>query len=346
MVLSQSGSKIFNGIALYSDALITTVTTSSNTVYKSLSFASQMQVSNPSNKIAAVALSADGTIMAGAMSNGKIFQSYNYTIPATSYPLPIIAYDSPISVYTGFYQSCPAPSTHMPYNSGFGCSFNSIQVSQITESTAWQASQPSVNKKASAGKWQFGGWAFCLDSNKFPTCDAQFKSEICDSGFFNAMLADKICSKTVSNPPYICTKGADLFSALSLAASTALSTMGIIVSLAVVVLGVVYGENYDALSTPSTADGTTQPGEKESAGNEDRADQIEDRQESTGQDGRSSTTSANDIPLQSNPGVELVYVQSKKTIAQTDVSSTSHRDQPPVFSSVRSVKTTRKQSVR
>jgi hypothetical protein len=102
-----------------------------------------------------------------------------------------------------------------------------------------------VNKVESTGKWQFGNWGFCLDSTKYQTCDVQFKGEVCNTGFFKAMLGDSICGKYKKNGPYFCTKQPDYFTAVSIAATTALSALGVVVTVCAILLGKLFGDDYD-----------------------------------------------------------------------------------------------------
>ena len=121
---------------------------------------------------------------------------------------------------------CPATTaTNDVFSPSFYkfCKISSATLSASTTKKSWQQTVPSVKKAASTGKWQFGSWGFCLDSAKYQTCDAQFKGEVCNSGFFKAMLGDSICGKYKANSPYYCTKQPDYFTAISIAATTALS---------------------------------------------------------------------------------------------------------------------------
>jgi hypothetical protein len=166
--------------------------------------------------------------------------------PAQIYSLPSMVYDGSISIgFSDLTTPCPTVTTTISMGLDQFCTIPSATVSALPINPDWQQAVPSVNKPASTGKWQFGSWGFCLDSNQYQTCDAQFKGEVCNTGFFKAMLGDSICGKYKNNGPYYCTKQPDYFTAISLAATTALSVIGVIVMVLATVLSKCYGRDYD-----------------------------------------------------------------------------------------------------
>jgi photosystem II stability/assembly factor-like uncharacterized protein len=152
-------------------------------------------------------------------------------ISATPYHLPSMSFDDTLSVGSNGLAliECPVgtdKTTLMQNGNVYQfCDINSATAKSLIDNSKWTQAQPAVNKHASSGKWQFGSWGFCLDSGRYSTCDKQFQGDICDSGYFQTMLQDKICGKYKDNGPYYCTTNADYFSVFSLAATTALAAM-------------------------------------------------------------------------------------------------------------------------
>jgi hypothetical protein len=209
-----------------------------------------------------LSMSSDGNMIAMAVSNADfIYIVSTSTIPAQTYSLPSMAYDGTISIGTSDVSpACPLITTTISMPPAQFCTIPSATVSALPINPAWQKAVSSVSKSESTGKWQFGSWGFCLDSPKYATCDAQFKGEVCNSGFFKAMLGDTICGKYKANKPYYCTKQPDYFSAISLAATTALSALGVVVTVLAVLLGQCFGKDYDGTTASASASSHTKQG--------------------------------------------------------------------------------------
>ncbi len=241
---------MWNGIAMSSDGTKMAAVMNGGQIYVSSDSGASWNTINSVVSLgtnAFLAISKDGNIIAMSMNQGFLYISTPSTISIQTYNLPSMTYDGTISIGTSdeISPACPLITTPISIAPDQFCTIPSATVSALPINPAWQKVVPSVNKPESTGKWQFGSWGFCLDSPKYATCDAQFKGDICSSGFFKAMLGDTICGKYKKNGPYYCTKQPDYFSAISLAATTALSVIGIVVTICAIVLGKMFGDNYD-----------------------------------------------------------------------------------------------------
>jgi hypothetical protein len=247
----------WSSFAMSSDgsALILTDACCSSTygrIYLSTDFAVSWSAITSLTSNSCVGFSAAGKTIVVASNGEPVYFLTEMTSPASkSYNLPAISYDENISIGTmGVSPLCspatPTLNNFLPYSQSLQyCAVPASVLTSLPINKAWQQAVPSVNKATSTGEWQFGSWGFCLDSPKYATCDAQFKGEVCNSGFFKAMLGDTICGKYKKNGPYYCTKQPDYFSAISLAATTALSVIGVVVTICAIVLGKVFGDDYD-----------------------------------------------------------------------------------------------------
>jgi hypothetical protein len=250
--MSSDGTKIGTVTTSFGTATFMVSTDSGN------SWTSQAESLNPNTGSSSyLLLTNDGN----AIYTGAQYYSmaaWKFTLSnstATTYNVPSVSYDETVSIASSGAYSLICPSITSPvFFSGSGgalqqnykfCNLPATTLAALPVNTAWQQAIPSINKAASTGEWQFGSWGFCLDSSQYQTCDAQFKGEVCNTGFFKAMLKDKICGKYKVNGPYYCTSVPDYFSAISLAATTALSVIGVVVMVCALLLQKYFGEEYD-----------------------------------------------------------------------------------------------------
>jgi hypothetical protein len=198
-----------------------------------------------------IAMNHDGSILAIGIDGGAIFLVQTVSTAQSPYNLPAVSYDEAVSIGSSgtFLQTCPSESksTNIVMNaiSYQFCDVPSTTSAALINHPEWQLAQPSVNKAPSAGQWQFGSWGFCLDNVKYQTCDAQFKGDICNSGFFEAMLGDKLCGKYKTNTPYACTTSPNYLSLVALAVTAASAVLGAITSIFAFVMGLYFGNEFD-----------------------------------------------------------------------------------------------------
>jgi hypothetical protein len=237
-----------------------------NLVYRSMDAGATWDVEFPADNIVMntpIALSGDGSVqvIAPYVGSAKIFMFSLIDRPAQQYNLPAMSYDETISVGSNqnLFINCPASSSKNVTISQnekvyHFCNIEQSSTKSLINNAAWQKAQPAVNKKASNGLWQFGSWGFCLDSSRYGSCDSQFKGDICNSGYFRAMMANKICGKYRQNGPFLCTRPADLLNAISFSIVTALFVISMVVSILAWFLGKYFGEDFDGALYASTAE--------------------------------------------------------------------------------------------
>ncbi len=188
--------------------------------------------------------------------------SINVQMDSSVFNIPTVSYDEDISSSSTSYSTqsklisnqtnCRTSEMVSSVDRALGfCALTSSKSSESASEilqTNWDSAQFSDSKqikRASQGKWTFGGFAFCLEDASYSSCESQFQSQMCTNGYFKEMMTDIVCSKYKSNPPYLCTAGPDVFSALSLSASTAGSVISGLLGLLVAILS----RKYDSFST-------------------------------------------------------------------------------------------------
>jgi photosystem II stability/assembly factor-like uncharacterized protein len=246
-------------VAVSSDGTVMAASSFVNSpVYVSIDSGNNWNPITQSLQFTWIAINAKADKLVMSVNGGSIFTVSFTDSPSLTYNIPTMSYDDVISIGTSgsmIGATCPAITT--PTSISFNdhtyqfCNIPASTLSTLAVNTAWQKAVPEVKKPASSGNWQFGSWGFCLNQSKFQTCDAQFKDEVCNSGFYKAMLGDKLCGKYKQNSPYYCTTDPAYFNAISVAGATAMSALSLIIA----VMAAVSGKCYEKLQSSQNSQG-------------------------------------------------------------------------------------------